>query len=125
MHFDGCCQEAIGLYERVFEIEADAVYLSADKKLVEHSEMHIHGQRVMLNDQSDVTYVKSGTAAVRLLIMFRTQESLMKSFNVMKEDGITLMYPPSVTDYSPLVTDFADKFGIQWIFMVDENTREF
>ena len=54
LHLNGRCEEAIHFYTRAFNTTVDSMLfnseLSPDSKGVAHAEMHIHGQRVMLND---------------------------------------------------------------------------
>lgn len=50
IYFNGNCKEAIELYEKAFNTRADAIFRNDDGMLV-HAEMHIHEQRVMLNNR--------------------------------------------------------------------------
>lgn len=124
LHFGGRCEEAIQLYEKAFETKVDTILFNKDMSGdphdtgIGHAEMHIHGQRVMLNDRFGST--NPAETAVQMVMIFSTEERLMKSYDIIK-DGITIIDPLQKVFYSPLVTVFIDKFGIQWCFMVDEN----
>ena len=127
-HFKGCCEEAMSLYGKAFNTTADIILYNKDMSGnsndtgIGHAEMHIHGQRVMLNDR----FGSSGNhldTPVQIVMIFTTEESLLRSYNIMKE-GITIIDPLQKASYSPLVTVFIDKFGIQWAFMVDKNIQE-
>jgi len=127
LHFNGFCEDAIQLYEKAFNTKVDSILFSKDisgdpdDSGIGHAEMHIHGQRVMMNDrfgnkgnQTDVS--------IQMVLIFSTKERLLESYGLIRE-GITIIDPLQKVFYSPLVTVFIDKFGIQWCFMVDENVE--
>ena len=57
LHFCGNCKEAIALYEKAFATKATIVISNSqysdehDDDEIAHSEMVIHGQRILLNDR--------------------------------------------------------------------------
>jgi len=79
--------------------------------------MLIHSQQVMLNDRFG-NKDKTTDCAVHIIIMFTSQDELIKCYEIMKEDSITID-PLQELPYSPLAVQFIDKFGVQWGFMVD------
>jgi PhnB protein len=125
LHFDGNCKEAISFYERAFNARVDTVIYDRDYAAVDckdgdriaHAEMHIHGQKVYLNDR----FGKKDTStdiAVHLIVTFQDETDLLSCYGLMKE-GSTTIDPLETLPYSPLAVQFIDKFGVQWGFMVD------
>lgn len=119
LHLNGRCGEALTFYAKAFDTQADCMYLVSENdptQGVEHSEMHIHGQRVMLNDNGGN---KNGItdAAVQIVLIFENTEALKIAYERMLEGSIILT-PMHTPDYSPCVVHFMDRFGVCWVFMV-------
>ncbi len=127
LHFKGTCKQAIAFYEKAFDTRAYMVYYAGDENgnltdTVEHSEMKIHGSRIMLNDRFDTAAV-NGHPQIQLVIVFETKEELLKSYRVINNNIIEIT-PLCEVDYSPLLTTIIDKFGIQWCFMVEDRPKD-
>ncbi|NLG98697.1 MAG: VOC family protein [Chloroflexi bacterium] len=129
LHFNGSCKEAISFYEKAFNGKADCIIYNSDYDPVNrknddriaHAEMHIHGQKVFLNDR----FGKKDTStdiAVHLIVTFDNKADLLSCYDIMKEESITID-PLETLPYSPLAVQFIDKFGVQWGFMVDEDAE--
>ena len=127
LHFSGNCKEAISLYEKAFNVKADSVIFNSDyapdeykdDDRIAHAEMHIHGQKVFLNDR----FGKKDTStdiAIHLIVMFKSKAELLSCYDIMKEGSVTID-PLETLPYSPLAVQFIDRFGVQWGFMVDES----
>jgi len=127
LHFNGDCKEAISLYEKAFNVKADRIILNSDyapeeckdDSRIAHAEMHLHGQRVFLNDR----FGKKDTStdiAIHLIVMFKNKEELLACYEIMKEGSFTVD-PLEALPYSPLAVQFIDRFGVQWGFMVETN----
>jgi PhnB protein len=119
LYLNGRCEEAISLYVKAFNAEVK-VFIpfpeNEPQKGVLHSEIYIHGQRIMLNDvHGNIDYPQRGT--LELVVIYDNIEELKISYEIMKEGSHTLS-PMQATDYSPCVVEFWDKFGIPWGFMV-------
>jgi PhnB protein len=119
LYLNGRCEEAISQYVKAFGAEVKVLirHSEPDKKGVLHSEIYIHGQRIMLNDVNGKIDYKRGTQ--ELVIIYNNEEDLKNSYEIMKEGSHTLS-PMQAADYSPCVVEFWDKFGILWGFMVGE-----
>lgn len=121
LHLNGRCDEAITFYEQAFQTKVDVIYYESEqetKKIVAHAEMHIRGQRVMLNDRSSKS--ESGIESVlQLIVIFADEKELRDTYESMSSDSITID-PLQATYYSPCVVHFLDKFGVPWGFMVSE-----
>jgi PhnB protein len=118
LYLNGRCEEAIAQYIKAFSAEVKVLLRNSENdplKGVMHSEIYIHGQRMMLNDVNGKIDYTRGTQ--ELVVIFDTTEDLKKSYKVLKEGSRTLS-PMEETFYSPCVVEFWDKFGILWAFMV-------
>ncbi|HHX02572.1 MAG TPA: VOC family protein [Firmicutes bacterium] len=128
LHFNGNCCEAISLYEMAFNTKVDTIILNSDyapakyhvDNKVAHAEMHIHGQKVYLNDRFGKKD-SSTDIAIHLIVTFENKDDLLACYEIMKEGSVTVD-PLQALPYSPLAVQFVDKFGVQWSFMVDEHT---
>ncbi len=112
IYFNGRCKEAIDQYIRAFgaEVKANIPYPEEENKRgIMHSEISIHGQRVMMNDEN------LGTPD--LIVIYKNKEELLKSYEIMKEGG-EVTAPMIETDYSPCVVGLTDRFGVKWGLMV-------
>lgn len=121
--FRGDCEEAIKLYEKAFDTKVDHILFNNElvpgNTGIAHAEMYIHGQRVMLNDRFGRTE-RDTNVAVQMIVIFKTEDELLKSYEIMKENSFTVD-PLQKAFYSPLVVLFIDVFGVQWGFMVDDD----
>lgn len=112
LYFNGRSREAIAQYVQAFGAKVKEVipYPEGEQTIgVMHSEISIHGQRIMLNDNN--------FGPLCLVVIYETVEELMRSFEIMKEGG-EVTAPMIETDYSPCVAGLCDRFGIDWAFMV-------
>ncbi|UCH42749.1 MAG: VOC family protein [Dehalococcoidales bacterium] len=112
LYLDGDCEEAISQYVKAFGAEMKVLIYNSDnepKKGVMHSEIYIHGQRIMLNDSS---FKPPG-----LVVIYDNKEDLMNSYEIMKEGG-QITDPMIETSYSSCTVGICDRFGINWVLMV-------
>lgn len=119
MHLNGRCREALTLYEKAFLAKTDLIqYISETEpeKGVVHAEIHIHGQRVMLNDRGGNKDFLT-ESAMQMVVIFDSVKELQDTYQLMSEDSVTID-PMQKTFFSPCVVGFLDKFGVRWGFMV-------
>ncbi len=112
LYLNGRCEEAIEYYVKAFGAEVKEIipYPEGEiKKGVMHSEIFIHGQRIMLNDND--------FGPPDLIVIYNNKEELIRSYEMIKEGG-QLTAPMLETDYSPCAVGLTDKFGIKWGLMV-------
>ncbi len=133
-NFDGCCEEAMRLYERAFDTKIDFMmrYSDADprdwntpltdaqKNWVYHAEMHIGDQRVFFSDIIEFD-VSRGTA-LSLTLTFDDAESVKKAYAVLREGG-ALIYPMKSTTYSSCSVALVDKFGVRWGLFTEQTEK--
>ena len=82
-HFGGHCDEAIKLYEIAFGTKIDFIDRN-DTGGVIHAEMHIHGQRVMMNDNYGSKGINSDNISIQMVPIFKTKEQLLQCYEVLK-----------------------------------------
>jgi len=121
-HFGGRCDEAISFYENAFNTKADFIDRNETGGVL-HAEMHILGQRVMMNDYYGSKGNNTEDFAIQIVPIFKSKEQLLDCYEKLKDEAIYASTPTQVF-YSPLVADITDKFGIRWGLMVDENLDE-
>jgi PhnB protein len=112
LYFNGRSEEAIAQYAEAFGAEVGMVIPYPEeehKKGIMHSEISIHGQRIMLNDNN--------LGPPCLVVIYEAVEELMRSFEIMKE-GSKITSPMTETEYSPCVVGLRDRFGVDWALMV-------
>jgi len=112
LYLSGRCEEAIDQYVKAFGAEVKVVIPYPEeehKKGIRHSEIYIHGQRIMMNDED--------LGPPDMVVIYDNQEDLMHTYEIMKEEG-QVTAPMIETDYSPCVVGLRDKFGVKWGFMV-------
>lgn len=123
LHFCGDCEEAIAVYEKAFQTKAESIvhnreYAPDDGQSdsrIAHAVMHIHGQKIFLNDRFG-NKDKSINCAVHLIVMFPSVDELLACYEFFKE-GSTVIDPFTELPYSKLAGNFIDQFGVQWGFM--------
>lgn len=85
---------------------------------IAHAVMHIHGQKIFLNDRFG-NKEKSLNCAVHLIAMFSDVDELLACYEYFKE-GSTVIDPFTELPYSKLSGNFMDEFGVQWGFMTEQ-----
>lgn len=116
LHFCGDCEEAITVYEKAFNVKADAIIRNDDGSII-HAEMCIFDQRIMLNNRFG-NKNKTTDCAIAAVITFRSIDELLACYEIMKQDSVTID-PIQKAPFAELSVQFLDKFGIQWAFMVE------
>lgn len=116
LHFYGDCEDAMAVYEMAFNTKADTIIRDDDGGIV-HAEMRIHSLRVMLNNRFG-NKDKTTDCAIAAVITFNTANELLKSYEILKQDSVTID-PMNKAPYTELGVQFLDNFGVQWAFMVE------
>ncbi len=85
-----------------------------------HAELDIYGQILAL---SEAEYIGEGKPVTGNTMQFclhfgEGQEPLVqKAYDILKE-GAEIRHPLSVCDFSPLMADLVDRFGVRWCLFV-------
>ena len=135
LHFCGDCENAITLYEKAFHTKAENIVYSHEYENIvnrndceteespgdnniAHAVMHIHGQKIFLNDRFG-NKERLLNCAVHLIVMFSSVEELLDCYEFFKDES-TVIDPFVELPYSKLSGNFIDKFGVQWGFMTEQ-----
>lgn len=119
LHLNGKCKEAISVYENAFGTQCDSIEYLCDtepEKGIRHAELHIHGQRVMLNDNGGYE-AQTAHSTVQLVVVFDNEKDLIRTYQCLCHGGV-IISPMQAFDYSPCTVSFIDRFGVRWSFMV-------
>jgi PhnB protein len=119
LHLNGKCREAINVYEKAFSTKPDSIEYISDnepEKGILHAEMHIHGQKVMLNDHGGSQKL-TANSALHLVVVFDNETGLRHAYQYLCDD-CDIIAPLQAVSYSPCTVSFIDRFGVRWSLMV-------
>ncbi len=109
--------KAVELYQKAFDAKLVASYPHSDGTFM-HAELNVYGQILAvseaLKDEEQIT----GTT-MQFCFHFRKgkEELVLRAYNVLK-DGAKILYPLSSCDYSELMVDLIDIYGVRWCIFV-------
>lgn len=107
---------ALEFYKRVFDAEILCVYPNDDGTLM-HSELNVYGQVLAVSEAGGENVVTGGVMQFCLHFGQGNESIVQKIYNGIKE-GAEILYPLDKCDFSPLMTDLIDKFGVRWCIFV-------
>lgn len=117
IHCNGLCREAIELYKKAFQADVKTIiYRPGRGNLVDHAEITIHDQLLMLNDYAENDHV-SKSAGYQLAVRFDNETDLLAAYSVLNE-GSTTVFPMQATDYSACVVRLIDRYDVRWALWV-------
>ncbi|MGL4670559.1 MAG: VOC family protein [Methanobacteriaceae archaeon] len=121
--FNGNCEEAMKLYEKVFksndseimrysDAPEDPDFLITDemKNLVLHGEMTIDGTVFNFSDTYE-EYIPGNIMSIA--VKLDSEEEIKRIFNELKE-GATIHMDIEPTFFSPMYGVLTDRFGLNW-----------
>lgn len=130
INFNGNCRKAVEFYAKVFETEKPQIMTYKDappnpdftlpdeaKDLVMHTELVIHGSRIMFSDVFPGSPFVQGNH-INLAIVTDDLEQLTSQFNKIKENGKVTMELQE-TFWSKSYGQVTDQFGINWMFSLN------
>jgi len=127
LFFDGRCEEAIGFYKKALGAEVGMLMRwkdSPDKSMctpansekVMHAAFQVRGDTIMASDGRNTGNPEFKGFA--LSINAKDEADADRMFNALAEGGQVTM-PMSKTFFSPRFGMVADKFGMQWMIIVN------
>lgn len=109
--------KAVELYQKAFDAELVASYPNSDGTYM-HAELNVYGQILALSEAPDNEERITGTTMQFCLHFGEGKESFVqKAYNVLK-DGAKILYPLSPCEFSVLMVDLIDKYGVRWCIFV-------
>lgn len=109
---------AVKFYQEAFDATLGSNYPNPDGTFY-HSELDVYGQILAVaerNSDDDAADNEQITGNImQFCLHFQPdEESLVrKAYDVLKEEA-TILFPLGPCDYSPLMTDLIDQYGVRW-----------
>lgn len=130
LFFDGTAEEALTFYEQVLDAKIEAMMRFADcpdeipaeympqggPQKIMHASLLIDGQRLMASD--GVPLDGGGFRGFSLTLQYVTEAEARPVFDKLADGGSVFM-PLGPTFFSPCYGQLTDRFGVQWMVMVD------
>ena len=109
--------EAVKLYQAAFDAQLLDSYPNPDGTYY-HSELDVYGQILAVSEAAPGMAPAAGNTMQFCLHFEPADEALVRrAYDVLKE-GAELVFPLGPCDYSPLMADLIDRYGVSWcIFM--------
>ena len=104
--------QAIKFYQKAFNAEVLCSYPDNGEPL-SHGEINIYGQVLALAELNDESAITGNTMQFCLELGPDKKAVIQEIYDVLK-DGAEIIYPLGPIDFSPLLTDLIDKYGVRW-----------
>ena len=108
---------AVEFYRKAFDAPLMADHKNEDGTYYEHAELDVYGQTLALMESSEENKITGNIMQFFLHFGEGKEAVVNKIYNVLKEEA-EIHYPLSPCDWSPLMTDLVDKFGVHWLIAV-------
>ena len=109
--------KAVELYQKAFNAELVVSYPYSDGTFM-HAELNVYGQILAISEALKNEERITGTTMQFCLHFGEGKEDLVqKAYNTLK-DGAKILYPLSPCEYSTLMVDLIDKYGVRWCIFV-------
>lgn len=107
--------EAIEMYKEAFDAEVLWV-VPAPNGGIYHSEISVYGQVVSIADAADKR-ITGNTMQFCLDFGEGHEDEVKKAYAVLSQNA-EILCPLDKCDYSPLMADLIDRFGVRWCLFV-------
>lgn len=105
--------EAVAFYQKAFDAVLGDAYPNPDGTYI-HAELDVYGQVLAVAEADGSTPPVTGNTMQFCLHFGHEKKALVeKAYDVLKE-GATILCPLSPCEYSPLMADLIDKYGVRW-----------
>lgn len=114
--------EAVALYQEAFDAVLLCSYPNEDGTLL-HSELDIQGEILAVSERNSEYAIIGEETVTGNVMQFclhygeGNEDKVRKAYEVLKPDAEIRM-PLAPCDYSPLMTDLIDKYGVRWCLFV-------
>jgi PhnB protein len=114
--------EAVALYQEAFDAVLISSYPNEDGTFF-HSELDIEGEILAVAERNSEYAMVGGQAVTGNTMQFclhygeGKEDKVRKAYEVLKHDA-TILMPLAPCDFSPLMADFIDKYGVRWCLFV-------
>lgn len=108
---------AVELYQKAFGAEMVACYPHSDGTYM-HAELNVYGQILAVSEAPQNEERMTGNKMQFCLHFGEGKEELVhRAYNALKEDAL-ILYPLSSCEFSLLMVDLIDKYGVRWCIFV-------
>lgn len=110
--------KAVALYQKAFDAELVSSYPNADGTFY-HAELDVYGQILAVAEAGDGLYSKDGESVTGNTMQFclhfgEGEEARVRKIYDILKDGAEILFPLSSCEFSTLMVDMIDKFGVRW-----------
>ena len=109
-------EKALEFYQNVFDANVLCSYPDSDGKIM-HSELDIHGQILAISELIGENTI-TGNTMMFCLHFGEGKETVVKKIYDLLKDEANIIYSLGKCDYSSLMVDLIDKYGIRWCIFV-------
>lgn len=104
-------------YQKAFDAEFVASYPHPDGTFI-HAELSVYGQILALSEASKDEARAAGSTMQFCLHFGEGKEALVqKAYDVLSDEAVILC-PLGACEFSPLMVDLIDKYGVRWCIFV-------
>lgn len=108
--------KALEFYQNVFDAKVLCSYPDSDG-LIMHSELDIYGQILAISELiGENTF--TGNTMMFCLHFGEGKEDVVKKIYDLLKDEANIIYSLSECEYSSLMADLVDKYGVRWCIFV-------
>lgn len=114
--------EAVALYQKAFDAAIISSYPNEDGTFF-HCELDIEGEILAVSERNIEDALLGGEMVTGNTMQFclhygeGNEEKVKKAYEVLKTEA-KILVPLAPCEYSALMTDFIDKYGVRWCLFV-------
>ena len=113
--------EAVALYQKAFDATLISSYLNNDGTYF-HSELDIQGEILAVAERNSEYAINAETTTGNIMQFCLhygegNEDKVRKAYELLKTDA-KILIPLAPCEFSPLMADFIDKYGIRWCLFI-------
>ena len=113
---------AVALYQKAFDAKLGDVYPNPDGTYY-HAELDVYGQILAVAEVGVMPYDGGGARVTGNTMQFclhfeASEEPLVRRAYEVLTEGAEVRFPLGPCDYSPLMFDLVDRFGVRWCLFI-------
>lgn len=105
--------KAAALYRQAFDASILAAFPYPDGTFM-HVELDVYGQVLALSEAVESEERITGTTMQFCLHFGQDKENLVQKAYDVLSDGAQVLYPLGSCEFSPLMVDLIDRYGVRW-----------
>lgn len=110
--------KAVKFYEKAFDAKLGANFPNKDGTFY-HAELDVYGQIFAVAEANkNAESVTGNTMQFCLHFEKNEEDKVRKAYEILK-DGAKINYALAPCDFSPLMADLTDKYGVRWCIFID------